>query len=118
MIARAAGQRDKYPFALSKAFRDAQFNFSLKTPLDFVSTADGCPGSSGSPMFTKDLQLVGVMFDGNQQEVPSIYSYIPPETGGRSISVDCRGLLAALEHVYKANALLLEIETAAQSLGK
>ena len=118
MLARSAAQPGKPAFALSKSFLAAQLNLDLKTHLNFVSTADGCPGSSGSPMFTKDFHLVGVMFDGNQQEVPSIYSYIQPETGGRSISVDCAAVLAALERVYKASALLVELNTAAEGAAK
>lgn len=65
-------------------------------------------------MFTQDLKLVGVMFDGNEQEVPSIYSYIPPETGGRSISVDVSAIMVALEHIYAAKWLREEILAAAE----
>ena len=84
----------------------------LATPLNFVSTADGAPGSSGSPLFNKDAELVGIMFDGNQQEVPSIYAYIQPEEGGRSIAVHASAILAALEHIYDAKELLKEIRSA------
>jgi serine/threonine protein kinase len=97
------------PFALSDKFKAAQRTVNLSTALNFVSTVDGCPGSSGAPIFSREGSLVGVLFDGNQQEVPSIYAYIPADASGRSIAVHSSAILASLEKIYFAKSLLEEL---------
>jgi hypothetical protein len=110
MIALSDTKEHKAPYILSEKFKAASKDLDLKLPLDFVSTCDGAPGSSGEPLFTREGNLVGVMFDGNQQEVPSIYSYIAPEMNGRSIAVDSAAIWAALEKVYDTKALVEELK--------
>ncbi len=81
-------------------------NFDLKTPLNFVSTNDIIGGNSGSPVIDTDLQLVGLIFDGNIESLSADFIYMTDRV--RSVSVDARGILEALADMYDADRLVLE----------
>ncbi len=79
----------------------------LSTPYNFVSTNDIIGGNSGSPMLDRDLNVVGIAFDGNIESLPGNYIYL--DEFNRTVSVDVRGMLAALEHVYDMEDLAEEL---------
>ena len=82
----------------------------MKTPFNFVSTNDITGGNSGSPTFNKELELVGLVFDGNIQSL--IGAFVYDETVNRTISVDSRGMLEALRRVYGAKEVADELTSA------
>jgi len=84
-------------------------NLDLRTPLNFVSTADTYGGNSGSPAVTPQLALVGMNFDRNIEGLSRDFIYLPER--GRNIMVDVRAIRAALEHVYDADRVVLELDT-------
>ena len=75
--------------------------------MDFVSTNDIIGGNSGSPVVNKDLQIVGLVFDGNMESLPG--DVIFDETKNRSIAVHSAGLLEGLDKIYKAERLVKEL---------
>ena len=81
-------------------------NFELRTPLNFVSTNDTIGGNSGSPVIDPDLRLAGLLFDGNIESLSGDFIYLTARA--RSISVDARGILEALDDMYDADRLVLE----------
>jgi hypothetical protein len=81
----------------------------LSTSLDFVSTADIIGGNSGSPVLDQNLDVVGLVFDGNIESLPGDYIYLPESN--RSVAVDIRAILEALDDVYDMDRLVLELET-------
>lgn len=81
-------------------------NFEMRTPLNFVSTNDTIGGNSGSPVIDPDLRLAGLLFDGNIESLSGDFIYLPDRA--RSISVDARGILEALDDMYDADRLVLE----------
>jgi hypothetical protein len=81
----------------------------LATPLNFVSTADTYGGNSGSPAVTPELELVGLNFDRNIEGLSRDFIYLPER--GRNVMVDVRAIRAALDHVYDADRIVLELET-------
>jgi hypothetical protein len=83
--------------------------FDLSTPLNFVLTADIIGGNSGSPVVNTDLQAVGLVFDGNIESLPGDYIYDPSQN--RAVAVDVRGMLEALDEIYDADRLVLELTT-------
>jgi hypothetical protein len=83
--------------------------FDLSTPLNFVSSADIIGGNSGSPVIDQNLQVVGLIFDGNIESLPGDYIYLPEEN--RSVAVDVRGILEALEEIYHADRVVEELKT-------
>jgi S1-C subfamily serine protease len=77
--------------------------------MNFVSTADIIGGNSGSPVLDQDLEVVGVVFDGNIESLPGDYIYIPDRN--RSVTVDVRAILEALDEIYDSDRLVLELTT-------
>jgi Peptidase S46 len=99
----------KGDYQLPESWGKAREKFNLETPLNFVSTADIIGGNSGSPVFNKDLELVGLIFDGNIQSLTGDYQY--SETQSRSVSVHSSAIRDALRYIYGA-------ENVANQLGK
>ena len=92
-----AGQAD---YELPQSWRNVSSNFNQNTPFNFVCTADIIGGNSGSPVVNKDLELVGLIFDGNIQSL--IGDYVYSDKQGRSVSVHSSAIREALRNVYDA----------------
>ena len=98
---------DTEEWALPERWQSPSADFDLSTPLNFVSTADIIGGNSGSPVVNRDLEIVGLVFDGNIQSLPGDYIYLPDFN--RSVAVDARGILEALEDIYGAERIVEEL---------
>ncbi len=104
---RSAEHGNKPPFDLPPRWIAAKGKLDLKTPFNFVSTADIIGGNSGSPVVNKAGEFVGIIFDGNLQSLPLDYAY--SDKRARAVSVDSRAILEALEKVYDAGPLAAEL---------
>ena len=96
-------------WALPDRWLDARETLDLSTPINFVSTADIIGGNSGSPVLDQELEVVGVVFDGNMESLPGDYIYLPELN--RSVTVDARAILEALDKIYDSDRLVLELTT-------
>jgi hypothetical protein len=85
------------------------------TALDFVSTCDLGGGDYGSPVVNRAGELIGVTFDGNLESLPDTFLYTDEQA--RAVHVAAQGIVEALRKVYKADALLQELQIKAQSPG-
>ena len=94
-------------FELPKVWWDRKDKLDLKTPFNFVSTADIIGGNSGSPVINKKGEVVGLIFDGNIQSLVLDLAYT--EEQGRSVSVDSRAMIEAMKKIYDAGAMADEI---------
>ena len=110
---RAKEQENRPPFDLPKLWVDRKSRLDLKTPFNFVSTADIIGGNSGSPVIDRKGELVGIIFDGNIQSL--VLDFIFTDEIARAVSVDSRGILEALKKVYRANNVVSELTTGKQS---
>ena len=98
------GQKD---FELPASWAAAKGKIPGSTRMNFVSTADIIGGNSGSPVVNKDLELVGLIFDGNIQSLIANFAY--SDTQGRSVSVHSSAIREALRHVYDAEFLASQL---------
>jgi hypothetical protein len=94
-------------YQVPKRWIDARNSLDEVAPLDFVSTCDIGGGQPGSPTVNQAGELVGVIFDGNLESLPSIYLYTDEQA--RAVHVAAQGIAEALAKVYQANDLLNEL---------
>jgi len=107
MYQRATERKGQKGFELPKVWWDRKDKLDLKTPFNFVSTADTIGGNSGSPVVNKKGEVVGLIFDGNIQSLVLDLAFT--EEQARSVSVDCRAMIEAMKKIYDAGALADEI---------
>jgi hypothetical protein len=100
------GQSD---WALPERWLNAPATLDLSTPMNFVATADIIGGNSGSPALDGELEVVGLVFDGNIESLPGDYIYLPESN--RSVMVDIRTILESLDEIYDLDRLVLELRT-------
>jgi hypothetical protein len=103
----AAEHDNQPPYKLPESWMQSKTKLNLKTPLDFVSTADIIGGNSGSPTVNKKGEVVGIIFDGNIESLSWNFAY--NDVQARAVSVDARGIQEALRKVYGAGALADEL---------
>jgi hypothetical protein len=103
----ASEHNNQPPYNLAQSWMASKSKLDLKTPLNFVSTADIIGGNSGSPTVNKEGEVVGIIFDGNIESLPWQFAY--SDAQGRAVSVDSRGIQEALRKIYNAAGLADEL---------
>lgn len=107
MYAKCEEHKNRPPFELPERWFERKSRLDLKTPYNFVSTADIIGGNSGSPVVNKAGEVVGLIFDGNIQSL--VLDFVYDDVQARAVSVDSRGMIEALRKVYDAGALADEL---------
>ncbi|WP_367870646.1 S46 family peptidase [Luteolibacter sp. Populi] len=107
LFARSELQGHVSPFQLPTTWAGMEKKIQSDTPFNFVCTADITGGNSGSPVVNKAGELVGLIFDGNQDNLKLGFGY--QSGNGRAVSVHSGGMLETLDKIYGAKRLLEEI---------
>jgi len=103
-FARATGRP---PFDLPRSWLAARERLDLSLPFNFASSNDIIGGNSGSPVFNKELEIVGLVFDGNSWSLGGDWGF--DESVNRAVSVHSSAILQALSRIYGAERLAREL---------
>ena len=76
-------------------------------PVNFVTTNDITGGNSGSSTLNRSLEIVGLIFDGNEEAMAGDWTY--SETAGRALSTDIRFALTIAREVHGAGWVVDEL---------
>ena len=96
-----------YPWGLHPRWLNPPKQFNLKAFVGFASTNDIVGGNSGSAVINKNLQIVGLIHDGNIESLAGAYIFIPDDN--RAVATDSWGLIEALKYIYKTPKLVDEL---------
>jgi hypothetical protein len=94
--------------AWRKNLGDAEFQAKYADlPVDFITTNDITGGNSGSATLDRQLRIVGLIFDGNEDSMASDWAY--NGTTGRALSTDIRFALTLARDVHHAGWVVDEL---------
>ena len=104
---RSADENNRFPYELPQTWIDRKSKLNLKTPFNFVCTADIIGGNSGSPVVNKAGEVVGLIFDGNIQSL--VWDFVYTDEQARAVSVSSQAITEALRAIYDAGDLADEL---------
>ena len=107
MYKRSKEHDNKPPFDLPPRWIEKKDKLDLKTPLNFVCTADIIGGNSGSPVINK-RQRGGRHDFRRQHPIVGAGFRLQRRAMARAVSVHSAGIIEALRKVYDANDLTAE----------
>ena len=95
------------PFALPASWLSARDRLALETPYNFATDNDIIGGNSGSPVFNRAGEVVGLIFDGNIHSLGGEFGFDAAKN--RAVAVDARAITHTLDALYGARHLVKEL---------
>jgi hypothetical protein len=100
-------EKNRFPYDLPQRWLDRKDKLNLKTPFNFVCTADIIGGNSGSPVVNRAGEVVGLIFDGNIQSL--VWDFVYTDDQARAVAVSSQAIPEALRAIYDAQPLAEEL---------
>jgi hypothetical protein len=107
LYVKAKEQNNKFPYDLPQRWIDKKDKLNLKTPFNFVCTADIIGGNSGSPVVNRAGEVVGLIFDGNIQSL--VWDFVYTDEQARAVAVSSQAIPEAIRAIYDAPDLADEL---------
>ena len=108
VFAHADKHENKEPWELPQSWvTNKEVLLKSTAAFNFITTHDTHGGNSGSPVFDRNLCIVGLLFDGTVQGLGDTFCYA--DDTSRSVSVHTAGILETLTKVYRADRLIKEL---------
>ncbi len=95
-------------FIIPNSLSSKMSSIDLSTPVNFVASNDVVGGNSGSPMISREGELIGLVFDGNIESL--LGDFIYDGESNRTLAVHPAFIMTALRTIYPAKHLADEIE--------
>ena len=96
------------PFRIPDSWQKVKDKLDMNTPFNLSTNNDIIGGNSGSPLINARGEIVGLVFDGNIHSISGSYWF--DERLNRAVAVHPAIIKEALSKVYKAQALLNELQ--------
>lgn len=103
-------------FTLAERINSRRDKLLLSTPVNFVTTCDIVGGNSGSPLVNRNLEFVGLVFDGNIESLAGRFVF--NESAGRTLCIHPAFIIEALRKIYDAPTIADELESHGKILDK
>lgn len=107
LYARNAEFDNEYPFNLPNIWLDRMNRIDLTKTVNFVSANDISVGNSGSVVVNKELEVVGVVVDGNIETLHN--DFVFRDDVSRTVSAHVDGIMEALVKIYDAHPIAKEL---------
>ena len=107
LYGRNAEFNNEYPFHLPQVWLDRMDKVDMTKSVNFVSSNDIIGGNSGSPIVNANLEVVGLIFDGNIEMLANKFVYT--DAVPRAVSVHVHGMIEALTKIYDAQRVADEL---------
>lgn len=107
LYARNAEFDNEYPFNLPAIWLDRKDKIVMSKPVNFASTNDISVGNSGSVVVNKQLEVVGMIVDGNIESLHN--DFVFKDDVPRAVSAHVDGITEALVKIYDAHRVAKEL---------
>ena len=104
---RAEEHKNLNPWELPERWLARKDKLDPEMPFNFVTTHDITGGNSGSPVISRQGEIIGIIFDSNIQGLGNEFAYSDQQA--RAVSVSAQAVMQALHEVYDAEALADEL---------
>jgi len=102
------GHQKQYPWDLPERWKNPSKDLDMSAQYNFASTNDIVGGNSGSPVINKNLEIIGIAFDGNMESLPGNFIY--DTKANRSVSVSSAGIIQILNNITNAKRIAEELK--------